>query len=187
MGYFIILLFYISGPQRTSLIDFDIVDIRWPEDRVQRGVTVLCFYLFISAGRGGTDCEAAKSLEGTLPVRYLLLMGSAGVRKGQRWRAMGKNPEGAFVPGGKTQCLRERSAEKMCQGEKRNRKGEKKKKKPGRVVWSGGGGHIHETQRQRRKQTVKANRVQRLTFTTVKQRLSFHFSSHQVCTFSYRC
>lgn len=43
---------------------------------------VLHFYL--SSARQGTNCEAAKGLEGALPVQYFILMGSSGVIKGQR-------------------------------------------------------------------------------------------------------
>lgn len=70
---------------------------------------VLHFYL--SSARQGTNCEAAKGLEGALSVQYFILMGSGGVIKGQRWRAMGKSG-GDFHTWRKTLCLQERRAKR---------------------------------------------------------------------------
>lgn len=40
-------------------------------------------HFYLSSARQGTNCEAAKGLEGALPVQYFILMGSSGVIKGQ--------------------------------------------------------------------------------------------------------
>lgn len=148
---------------------------------MQRGVTVLCFYLLSQLDDRGDGLRGCQKPRGSSPSSISHPDGVRWGEKGSAVKSNGINPEGAFVPGGKTQCLRDRSAEraeKMCQGEKRNQKRGKKKKQD---VLSGA---VVEDRFMRHKdKEVKANGVQCLTFTAVKQLLSFHFSSPSVCTF----
>lgn len=91
---------------------------------------VLCFYLLSQLDDGGDGLRGCQKPRGSSPSSISHPDGVRWGEKGSAVKSNGINPEGAFVPGGKTQCLRDRSAEraeKMCQGEKRNRKRGKKK------------------------------------------------------------
>lgn len=83
------------------------------------GVT---FLSFISAGRR-TDCEAAKCLEGALPVQYFILIEPSGVR-GVSSEEQWEKPEGTFIPGEKHRvCGREVQKEQGKKGREHRQRG----------------------------------------------------------------
>lgn len=146
-------------------------------DAVVQSSFAVLFLSFISAGQA--ECEAARCLEGALPVQVFILMHPSGVRRvssEEQW----KNAKWTFIPGGKTACLcvREKRRKSRRRKEQNVEKRVRVRDKWREEVVSEVGGRwcirrwrtSHGKIKTKKNMTwkVKANRVQCLTFFTIK-------------------
>lgn len=148
---------------------------------MQRGVHGVMFLSFITAGRrGGRTARLPKASRELSQFNISSWWGPLGwerVSGEEQW-----DKSGGSI---RTWWKNTVSARQKCRESRENvsgweKKSKRRKKKKQDVL---SGAVVEDTFMRHKDKEVKANGVQCLTFTAVKQLLSFHFSSPSVCTF----